>query len=408
MAPHDVAVMAHVARLQGESIRCMPLSQARSDGLLEDVGEEICAAYLRGVQRVSSIPALDDAARAAVKIAYTPLHGVGAPLTQRALRNAGYLAVETVASQELPDGDFPTVSFPNPEEPGAMDAVLDLARHTQAHLACASDPDADRFAVAVRHPDGNYRRLSGNEVGFLLADMFARQSYGRGVMATTVVSSRLLSQICQATKLRYFETLTGFKYIANGALAAQARGDKFLFAYEEALGYSIGDLVWDKDGISAMCAFCELFTALQMAGSNIFKQLEHIYRQYGLYLDGHANLKLADELDPAAPSLCDKLRRVKPQSIAEQTIIEVQDLRAAPPRSPFGGANLPPSDVLVYQLQDGSRVIVRPSGTEPKVKCYYEVVSKLAPDEPFETAYLTAQSRLTKLIDSHQAALANL
>ncbi|MEE8410787.1 MAG: phospho-sugar mutase, partial [Myxococcota bacterium] len=234
--PHDSGIAAAIDRAARLDIPWCEPAEARGRGLIKTVGADLIEAYLSAIGDLSIHES--KAGRGDLRIAYTPLHGVGARVAEVALRRAGFTNAQTAASQRDPDPDFPTVSFPNPEEPGAMDEVIALARKTEAALAVANDPDADRFAVAARTVDGDYQMLSGDDVGILLGANFIAKAPPRSVVATTIVSSRLLGIMARARGVGYYETLTGFKWIAAGGFAREAKGDRFLFGYEEALGYT--------------------------------------------------------------------------------------------------------------------------------------------------------------------------
>ena len=286
--------------------------------------------------------------------------------------------------------------------------VIALAQHCGAALACANDPDADRLAVAAPDDDGCYRMLTGDQIGILLAYDRMRQAPTNGVVATTLVSSRLLSRMADAMHLRSFTTLTGFKWLANGMLQQSRQGYVPILAYEEALGYGIGSVVWDKDGISALMAFAEMACHLAQTGQTLWSALEHLYRTYGLFMTGQRVLKLERGTGASTPdSLGTKLRHAPPDNIAGHKIVAWVDLETQ-----TSSANTPPpyakSDVLMYTLDDDSRVIVRPSGTEPKIKCYYEICARFGPQETFAEALARGQVTLSRLMDEHQKELAIL
>jgi phosphomannomutase len=332
-------------------------------------------------------------------IAYTPLHGVGGAIATQALERAGFERVHVATQQRDPDGTFPTVRFPNPEEPGAMDLVLGLARETNADLVFANDPDADRLAVAVPTADGDYRMLTGDQVGVLLGAEIIRAATGPITVVTTVVSSRMLELMAKVAGVDYVEALTGFKWIVNQGLAREKEGFRFAYGYEEALGYTVGSLVPDKDGLSAMVIFAEMATELRRKRVTVLGRLEELYRRYGLHLTAQRSLSL----NPGSSGgvINSKLRSSSPRSIAGRSVISVIDLQS-------GKEGFPASDVLVYQLEGGARVVVRPSGTEPKIKCYYEVCETMAPEQSFADAEAHAQVSLDALVTTHQKELSTL
>jgi phosphomannomutase len=325
-----------------------------------------------------------------VRVVYTPLHGVGGEVMRRALTAAGFHPPAAVPEQAEPDPAFPTVAFPNPEEPGAIDLALELARQEDADLVLANDPDADRCAVATPTPDG-WRMLRGDEVGALLAThLVAREPGLTGTFACSIVSSSLLGKIAARHRLDYAETLTGFKWIG--------RIDGLRFGYEEALGYCVDpDAVRDKDGISAAVLVLELAASLRAAGRNLIDALDDIAREYGLHATDQLSVRV-DELSQIR-AVVDRLRSAAPTTLGGRSVEQVEDLSA-------GVGGLPPTEGLRYRLSDGARVIVRPSGTEAKIKSYLEVVVPV-PDGDVAAARETAAEQLAA-IKADLAAAAGL
>ncbi len=320
------------------------------------------------------------------------MHGVGKRLLEQVLLPAGHTDLHLVAEQAEPDGRFPTVKFPNPEEPGALDLSLALAAQVGADVVIANDPDADRLALAVPRPDGTWRPLTGNEVGCLLAEdllTHGPQEANR-LVATTVVSSALLSRIAAAHGAAYAETLTGFKWIANAALRHEAGGGRFVMGYEEALGYSAGPVVRDKDGVSAALLLCDLAAFEKARGRTLLDALESLARRYGLYVSGQKSMTLpgADGARQIREMMAD-LRKNPPTDFAGTAVVESRDL-AIPTRP-----DLPAADVLAWSLDGGGRVLARPSGTEPKIKFYFEAREPVSPDESTADATGRARARLT-------------
>ena len=275
-----------------------------------------------------------------------------------------------VAAQADPDPDFPTVPFPNPEEPGAMDLLLELASAEAVDVALANDPDADRLAVAVPDGDG-WRALSGDEIGVLLADHLLRHTAGPDrLVVTTVVSSTMLAALAADHGVTFVETLTGFKWLAR---AGMARPDlRFLLGYEEALGYSVGGLVHDKDGISAAVLAAELVATLAAEGSSVPARLDELAEVHGVHLTRQRALRFEGVDGPERmASRVQRLRDDPPATLAGETITTIEDLAA--------GERLPPTDAVILRGR-GLRVVVRPSGTEPKLKTYIEVVEPPTPE----------------------------
>jgi phosphomannomutase len=316
-----------------------------------------------------------------LRVVYTPLHGTGWDVVRAAFAQAGFAEPLAVKEQAKPDPDFPTVAFPNPEEPGAMDLAFALAERTGADLVIANDPDADRCAVGV--PDagteaGGWRMLRGDEVGALIATHLVRTRSGlTGTFATTIVSSSLLGKIAAAHGLAYAETLTGFKWLS--------RVPGLVYGYEEALGYCVDPAaVRDKDGISAALLVCELAATLKAAGSTLTDLLDEIARDYDLHETRQLSLRVSDlsEIDKALA----RLRASPPTALGGRAVTSAADLST-------GIDGLPPAEGMRYRLDGGARVVVRPSGTEPKLKCYLEVVEPV-PDGDVAAARARAEGTL--------------
>jgi phosphomannomutase len=364
----------------------VPLA-ASSDPLVVRHGDEISHAYLRAV--VPKTPAGLPAPRP-LSVVYTAMHGVAGELFCDALRVAGYPPPEVVAAQETPDPDFPTVAFPNPEEPGALDLAFADARRIGADLVLANDPDGDRLAVAVPDPvaaDG-WRRLTGDEVGTVLGAFVIEQLRvggrlrggpeegggpgGQGgpgerpLVAASIVSSSMLEKVAAAAGVPFVATLTGFKWIVRAVDAVA--GSRLAFGYEEALGYVVGDEVHDKDGIGAGLAFLALACDLAARGTTPDGYLRSLMGRFGVHRTAQHSILTRD---PEARMA--QLRARPPEEIAGVAVVRSLDLAQGAVWQE-GLPALPPSDVLGYWLETGARVLIRPSGTEPKLKSYVEVV----------------------------------
>ena len=326
----------------------------------------------------------------AITAVYTAMHGVGGEVFMAAARRAGFPAPAAVAAQFDPDGRFPTVSFPNPEEPGAMDLALADARACDADIIIANDPDADRCAAGIRHGD-DYRMLTGDEVGALLGWWIAERGRrdgtpARGVYAQSIVSGTLLERIATDAGLGYATTLTGFKWIS--------KVPDLRFGYEEALGYCCDPAaVKDKDGITASLLMLEMAAALRAEGRDAQDVLDDIARAFGLYATSQLSVRVTD-VATIADAMA-RLRSAPPASLAGRAVIAFDDLEK-------GVDGLPPTDGLRFTLRD-ARVIVRPSGTEPKLKCYLQVVVPVGGD--ISVARSTAQAELNALRSSVAEAL---
>jgi phosphomannomutase len=361
----------------------------RASEPIELVGDDLWDRYLDAVVGV-----VEPGPRE-LRIVYTPLHGVGAGTATTALGRAGFDDVHVAVRQAEPDPDFPTVAFPNPEEPGAMDLATALAAEVDADLVVANDPDADRCAVALPVGDmaqpgpHGWQMLRGDEVGVLLADHLLRRGR-QGVYAQSIVSSSLLGVLADAAGQPHQETLTGFKWIG--------RIDGLAYGYEEALGYCVDPAhVRDKDGVSALLLVCELAAAARAEGRTLRDLLDDLARRHGLYATDQLAIRYDDLA--AIPATMQRLRDRPPATLGGLAVEQVDDLTRGTP-------DLPPTDGLRYRLADRARVIVRPSGTEPKLKCYLEVVLPVE-DSPdgVDAARISAAGRLDAIRSDVQAAL---
>ncbi|WP_199482129.1 phospho-sugar mutase [Vibrio owensii] len=398
--PHDSGIAAKIDEATTKPLPLMSLDDAKEKGLLVWLEDEYYQTYRK---TMNDNALLTPDSNTDISIVYTAMHGVGADMAETLLADAGFKKVASVPEQREPDGTFPTVNFPNPEEAGAMDMVMALGKSVDADIACANDPDADRFAVAVKRPDGEYQMLTGDQVGSLFGD-YLLQAQPNALVGNTIVSSRLLSSIAKAHGAEYYQTLTGFKWLTNVAMTQETEANPFLFAYEEALGYTVGNKVWDKDGLSALVAFSQLTGKLKAQGKTLWDKLEELYRQHGFYFNAQRSIAL----DPKSPPIGDKLRANPPTEIAGKRIEVIEDLKLSlrfVTDGPTEAIDLPASDVLVYHLEDKSRVIVRPSGTEPKLKCYYEVISDFPAEMDYAQANQAAEAKMNALIEAHQQSL---
>ena len=307
-----------------------------------------------------------------VSIVHTALHGVGSAMALRVLAAGGHANVTPVREQQAPDGTFPTVSFPNPEEPGAMDLAERLAAEMDAALVLANDPDADRLGVSVPDQAGGWRRLTGNEIGILLGDFVLERTTGPDrLVITTVVSSPMLAAVAAEHGAAHEVTLTGFKWICNAGLALEAEGKRFMFGFEEALGYTIGPVVRDKDGLSAALWFADLAAACASDGQTVLDRLAALRVRHGVWVSHTLNLRRDGPQGVAEiTAAMERLSASPPDQIAGERVVAVTDYsRDAGSRRPW----LPAASLVELRLGDGSRVQARPSGTEPKLKIYVDV-----------------------------------
>jgi phosphomannomutase len=404
IAPIDTRIAAAIDRAPpAREIERPDLAELGARGLVSEASAEIERGYLDAIRTLSVHPRQGDRT---LRIGYTPLHGVGDAIVRRALSESGFSDVTSVPEQQLPDGAFPTIAFPNPEEPGAMDLAFALGRTIGADLLLANDPDADRLAVAEAEPaqPSGYRLLTGNDVGVLLGHYLLTEKTAlrpRAVLAS-IVSSPLLGRIAESFGVHYEETLTGFKWIANRAIELGREGYEFVFGYEEAIGYAVGDVVYDKDGISAAVLVAELASVLRERGGTLSRELEVIARRWGAYASTQFAVTRKGESGIAATrTMMARLRASPPRSIGDDQVVAVADYEAGTRTDLCGGAPsllvLPPSNVLAYELASGGRVVVRPSGTEPKVKFYFDVREEVRAGEAVPTAMARAHVSMIRL-----------
>lgn len=370
----------------------------RTIGTYRAVSSEIERRYLAAISALDFGQTQDKN----IVVAYTPLHGVGGRIVKRALEWNGFGDVHVTPGQAEPDGDFPTVKFPNPEEPGAMDLVLALAREKKADLVLANDPDADRMAAAYRTKDGEYVMLSGNQIGVLLGHHRLvddpRPAPDRAVV-TTIVSSPMLGHIAQKLGVRYAETLTGFKWIARKSQELEQKyGSQFVFGYEEALGSSTGTIVADKDGVSAALVMTRLAAHLKSKGQTLGDRLDEIERKFGVYVSSQHN---ATYSGAAGAKVIDRimngLRTKMPWQLGGEKVLSIRDFKTGMRHLSADASEaieFPASNVLSFDLSDGARVVARPSGTEPKIKYYFDVRTTVEEGEELDSARARGRERL--------------
>jgi phosphomannomutase len=365
ISPMDSEIAKHIDEFaRSGSVAAL----TRSESFVE-VPTSVRAGYLQSVSGLLN----KHSERKSIKIVYSAMHGVGASFIQDIFKLSGLAEPSQVLSQQQPDGKFPTVSFPNPEEPGAMDASLATAEDQQADLVLVNDPDADRLAVAFKKADGGYQQLTGDQLGLILGEEMASRASreGRtGSLACSIVSSSALSEVAKHYGFGFEQTLTGFKWVS--------RVSNLIFGYEEALGYCVDwSQVRDKDGLSAALIVADIASALANQGYTLGDQLDKLMQRYGYFATGQISIRVTDLTVIA--NLMNKLRTNPPAQIAGVDAV-FEDMNK-------GSGSLPATDALRFKLQDGRTVIVRPSGTEPKLKCYLQAVS----DNEAESKVLLAQ-----------------
>ena len=344
VSPADTEIAAAIESVG--PVTSIPLSDD-----VRHLGPEVLDAYVEQAARV-----VGDGPRDLLAV-HTAMHGVGWDTVRRVFATAGFKEPAPVPEQAQPDGDFPTVAFPNPEEPGALDLSLALAQQIGADVVLANDPDADRLGVAVPSAGGGWRALTGDEIGVLLADHVLASSTGDDrLVACSLVSCSMLGRIAAAHGVHFRTTLTGFKWITRAG--DDVPGSRLVFGYEEALGYAVGDLVRDKDGITAALTFADLVARLKAEGRTVDDQLEALARAHGLHATRQWSLRRPVEEIRAAVA---RVVESPPTAVAGRAVVEV---------------DRPADDILVLHLEGDSRVVIRPSGTEPKLKTYLQVVAE--------------------------------
>lgn len=339
------------------------------------------------VRHCGDVVSMAPAPAGALRVVYTALHGVGTAPMVAAMTAAGFAPPVLVDAQAAPDPAFPTVMFPNPEEPGALDLAMAMGAEVSADVVVAHDPDADRLAIAVADRSGErWQRLSGDELGALLGDyVLAKHGEPGAVVARSVVSGRLLDAIAEAAGASCHVTLTGFKWIARTALDS----DRWLFGYEEAIGYAVGSHVRDKDGIGAGLVALAMLSELHATGRTVWDRLDELYLAHGVHLTSPVTVRFEDST--ALSRVVTRLDALTPEALGGSPITAA---------GPIGGGSLPPTPGVEWQSADGSRVLIRPSGTEPKIKAYLEVVEPPAASlDDVAASLAAAKVRLAVLVD---------
>lgn len=367
--PVDSAIQQGIEDAPGAAE--IPRVEAAFDGstdLVAPVPDDILDCYWEEVSATRSRRTGSD-----LVVVYTPIHGVGKEALFEVMHRAGHDSIEAVPEQSEPDGTFPTVDFPNPEEPGALDLALKLADRRGADLVLANDPDADRLAAVVP-AGGEWRRLSGNEIGILLGDYLLSHDHDptTAIVTSSIVSSPMLASIADAYGAKHTETLTGFKWIVKaGLMLERDSGSRFVFGYEEALGYTVGPTVRDKDGISAALLFVDLVADLHDSGSTPVDRLHDLWNRHGLWVSGQTSLvREGARGAEAMRQAIERLGTQPPDDVDGFQVTEVVDYRTGAAERPLW---LGAQDLIELSLGKRGRILVRPSGTEPKLKIYVDL-----------------------------------
>ena len=385
--PHDTGIMAEVKAVTDYAkVYTMEKKEAEEKGLYQVIGKDIDDPYIEALKSQVIHQDAIDAEKDQLKIVYSPLHGTGNIPARRVLKELGFTNVHVVKEQELPDGNFPTVSYPNPEADEAFTLGLKLAKEIDADLVLATDPDADRLGVRVKDKDGIYHTLTGNMSGCLLEEYELSQrkaAAGKlpedGAVVSTIVTTNMAGAIARAYGLRFIEVLTGFKYIGQQILGFEESGKgTYLFGFEESYGCLIGTHARDKDAIVATMALCEAAAYYKTQGKTLWDAMIDMYEKYGYYKDDIQSITLKGiEGLEKIQSILETLRKNPPAEIGGYQVTSARDYKLDTVRNMATGeiteTGLPKSNVLYYDLTDDAWLCVRPSGTEPKVKFYYGV-----------------------------------
>ena len=385
--PHDTGIMAEVKAVTDYAkVYTMEKKEAEEKGLYQVIGKDIDDPYIEALKSQVIHQDAIDAEKDQLKIVYSPLHGTGNIPARRVLKELGFTNVHVVKEQELPDGNFPTVSYPNPEADEAFTLGLKLAKEIDADLVLATDPDADRLGVRVKDKDGIYHTLTGNMSGCLLEEYELSQrkaAAGKlpedGAVVSTIVTTNMAGAIARAYGLRFIEVLTGFKYIGQQILGFEESGKgTYLFGFEESYGCLIGTHARDKDAIVATMALCEAAAYYKTQGKTLWDAMIDMYEKYGYYKDDIQSITLKGiEGLEKIQSILETLRKNPPAKIGGYQVTSARDYKLDTVRNMATGeiteTGLPKSNVLYYDLTDDAWLCVRPSGTEPKVKFYYGV-----------------------------------
>lgn len=398
--PHDKNVIAEVQKI--ESID--EVKQDENPALIKSIGKEIDEAFLAEVKKQALQPDLSN--KNEVKIVYTPLHGTGGVLLPRALKENGYTNLHFVEEQMITDGNFPTAASPNPEEPKALTLALKKARELEADIVMATDPDADRIGLAVRDKSGEYILLNGNQTGAVIVNYILQHwkdnqlFKGNEITVKTIVTSELLKDISEYYGVKQYDTLTGFKWIAD-MIRQHEKEEHFIVGLEESFGYMIGDFVRDKDSVTSALIIAEIAASAKLAGKSILDKLIDIYLEFGFYKEGLVNIYRegksgAEEI----AAMMDDFRANPPKQLGGSRVAVIKDYKSLEQKNIQNGSVekivIPASNVLQFITEDGTKISVRPSGTEPKIKFYFSVKEQLEAAKD----YARVEQRIEQKIDA--------
>ncbi len=382
IAPHDSNIIDEVRNITTFN----QVNFDKNESLITYLGDEMDEAYLKAVEAQSLSPDCI-ANQKDISIVYSPIHGTGITMVPRILDNLGFNNVTVIEEQSAPDGNFPTVIYPNPEEEEALTYALNKAKEIDADLVMATDPDADRVGIAVKNLEGEFKLLNGNQTGALIVYYLCKMWEEKGKLngnqyvVSTIVTTQLISDIAKHFDIKYYETLTGFKHIASVIRALEGKAE-FIGGGEESYGYMIGDFVRDKDAVASCAILAEMTAWAKENGKSLYEILIDIYQQFGLYHESLvAIVKKGRDGASEIKQLMVDYRENPPTSLNESKVIKTSDFQLQEERNLITGEvrkiDLPKSNVLQFYTEDGSKISVRPSGTEPKIKYYFSLKKNL-------------------------------
>ena len=408
LPPHDKGIITEVRKVE----RIDDVKFEANSALIHSIDESVEEAYYKNLESV--IHAKQEMRSADLKVVYTSIHGAGITMVPEALQRLGMKHVITVAEQSTPDGNFPTVKSPNPEEKEALELALALATKENADIVLGTDPDTDRVGMAVRNNEGELVLLNGNQAACLIV-YYELQRWqekkmldGKQYVAKTIVTTDLIEEIAKAHNVKWYDTLTGFKYIA-GVIRDKEGAETFIAGGEESYGYSVGEFVRDKDAVLSSVVICEIAAWCSANGTTLWKLLMEIYERFGLYHEALVSLTMKglDGLQKINDMMI-KLRATAPASLGGSAVIEMRDIQEST-RTDLKtlarqGIELPKSNVLQFILEDGSKISARPSGTEPKIKFYFSLKEKFAGSAGYAAQVQKMEDRIAIIRDELQAS----
>jgi phosphoglucomutase len=402
VSPHDQNVIQEVLSIKGiDEVKSEP-----NNDLIQKIGKEVDEAFLKQVAAQALNPEVEGKEK--VKVVFTPLHGTGGVLTPQFLKDSGYVNTLLVEEQMIPDGNFPTAKSPNPEEPAALEMALEKAKKADADIVMANDPDADRIGIAVKDHSGNYVLLNGNQTGAIIVkymlEQWKRQNRFKGneITVKTIVTSELLKDISESYQVKQYDVLTGFKWIAD-IIRRQEDKEQFIVGLEESFGYMIGDFVRDKDSVSSALLICEMAAYYAKENKSLFDKLIDVYLEYGFYKEGLVNIvkegkKGSEEIE----AMMENFRKHAPVELASSKVEVIKDYQSSLEKNVKTGEeksiHIPKSNVLQYITEDGTKISVRPSGTEPKIKFYVSVKEELKEREDYHRVHALLDRKIKNVL----------